>query len=252
MVSHRVGALLALLALTWMSAAGAAAPTLEWRVVAVHPHDAQAFTQGLLFHEGRLYESTGLRGRSQVRMVEPETGRVMRAVRLEASLFGEGLARVGERLFQLTWTSGVGRIYALDTLALLGEFRYPGEGWGLAYDGSRLLMSDGSARLRIIDPDGFRRVGTIVVRDGERPVTQLNELEVARGSVFANVWRSDRIARIDPGSGAVTGWLDLTGLLGPAQAKADVLNGIAYDRHTDRFWVTGKLWPRIFVLDVAR
>ena len=159
---------------------------------------------------------------------------------------------MGDRLFQLTWTSGIGRIYSVDDLTPAGEFRYPGQGWGLAYDGTRLLMSDGGARIRVIDPQGFRRLGSFVVRDGDRPVTQLNELEVARGSLFANVWRSDRIARIDPDTGVVTGWIDLTGLLGPAQATADVLNGIAYDHDSDRFWVTGKLWPRIFVLDVAR
>lgn len=224
---------------------------LKWRVVATYPHDRSAFTQGLLLHDGRMYESTGLRGRSQVRIVEPMTGKVLRARDLDPSLFGEGLARVGDRLFQLTWTAGVGRIYALDDLRVLGEFRYAGEGWGLAHEGGRLFMSDGTDRIRIMDPEGFKLIGVIRVRDGLRHLRALNELEFARGSLFANVWGSDRVARIDPQTGQVTGWLNLAGLLGPARAGADVLNGIAYDASTDRFWVTGKLWPRMFVLEVA-
>lgn len=236
-----------------LAAAGShaeSAALLGWRVVAAHPHDASAFTQGLVLHDGLLYESTGLRGRSQLRRVDPASGRVLLARDLEPALFGEGLARVDQRLYQLTWQAGRGFIYSTRDLRRLGEFNYPGEGWGLVYDGKRLFMSDGSDRLRIIDPQGFVERGRIAVHDHGSPVAQLNELEFVRGSLFANVWRSDRIARIDPSSGRVTGWLDLSGLRGPLAAGADVLNGIAYDDATDRLWVTGKLWPRIFVLEV--
>jgi glutamine cyclotransferase len=227
------------------------APLLRWRVVSAHPHDPAAFTQGLLLHDGVLYESTGLRGRSQVRRVQPASGRVLLARNLDGVLFAEGLALVDQRLFQLTWQAGRGFIYSVPELRLLGEFSYPGEGWGLAYDGTRLFMSDGSDRLRIIDPQGFVERSRLAVHDDGAPVARLNELEFARGRLFANVWGSDRIARIDPRSGRVTGWLDLGGLLGPMAAGADVLNGIAYDDATDQLWVTGKLWPRIFVLEVA-
>jgi len=230
--------------------AGEPAAPIPWRVVAAYPHDAQAFTQGLLLHAGRLYESTGLEGRSGVRIVEPASGRVLREHRLAPELFGEGLARVGAHLFQLTWKAGRGFVYALEDLRLLGEFRYPGEGWGLAYDGRHLYMSDGSARLRIVEPEGFAVAATLDVHEAGVAVPRLNELEFAAGHLFANVWGSERIARIDPATGRVTGWLDLTGLRGPLGAGAGVLNGIAHDPDTGHLWVTGKLWPRIFVLEI--
>jgi len=227
------------------------APTLAWRVVAVHPHDPGAFTQGLLLHRGLLYESTGLRGRSVVRAVDPASGRVLRERRLSREHFGEGLARVGDRLYQLTWQSGEGFVYALPDLARVGGFRYHGEGWGLASDGERLFMSDGTDQLRVIDPRDFSERSRLAVHDAGTPVSALNELEFAAGALLANVWGSDRIARIDPVSGRVTGWLDLTGLLGPlAGPHVDVLNGIAWDPAARRLWVTGKLWPRIFLLEV--
>ena len=248
MIRHGARALLPALALLAAGVQAEPAPILGWRVVAAHPHDPQAFTQGLLMYQGRLYESTGLRGRSQLRIVEPASGRVTLRRNLEPRLFGEGLARVDDRLYQLTWQSGLGFIHRVSDLARVGQFRYPGEGWGLAYDGRRLLMSDGSASLRIVDPDGFRELSRLPVHDDGVPVGNLNELEYVRGELFANVWRTDRIARIDPGSGRVTGWLDLGGLPGPAAAGAGVLNGIAWEPGTHRLWITGKLWPRIFVI----
>ena len=243
--------LLAVLVLLAAGGAGAdPAPALTWRVVAVRAHDPSAFTQGLLLYGGRLYESTGLRGRSQLRVVDPASGRVLEARDLEPTLFGEGLARVDGRLYQLTWQAGRGFVHDLRDLRRLGEFSYTGEGWGLAYDGKLLFMSDGSHRLRIMDPEGFVERGRIAVHDDGSPVVRLNELEFARGHLFANVWGSDRIARIDPATGRVTGWLDLSGLLGPRVAGADVLNGIAFDERTRHLWVTGKFWPRLFELDV--
>lgn len=215
-----------------------------YAVRAQWPHDTDAFTQGLVFRDGLLYESTGLRGRSSVRVgrlgeVEPRSRHA-----LEARYFGEGLAVVGERLVQLTWQSGVGFVYDRATLAPVGEFRYGGEGWGLTYDGARLIMSDGTSRLRFLDPRTFAEVGGVEVRDAGVAVTRLNELEYIDGEVFANVWLTDRIARIDPLDGRVRGWVDLTGLR-PVGAE-DVLNGIAWDAVGRRLLVTGKLWPTIF------
>ena len=226
------------------------APLIKWKVVAAHAHDPRAFTQGLLMHEGQLYESTGLRGRSELRAINREDGRVLRRVRLPSKYFGEGLARVGEQLLQLTWQSGVAIVYALNDFQVLHEFNYPGEGWGLSYDGESLLMSDGSAQIRVLDPKDFSERRRFDVYDAGQAVSQLNELEVVRGALYANVWRSDRIARIDMASGQVTGWLDLSGLLGMAAASADVLNGMAWDEENQHLWVTGKLWPRVFVLQV--
>jgi glutaminyl-peptide cyclotransferase len=249
-IRHATAAL-TLLAVAALPAAAEPAPRLEWRVVAAHPHDRQAFTQGLLMHDGVLYESTGLRGRSTLRAVDPGSGRVLREHRLAPDLFGEGLARVGDHLYQLTWQAGRGFVYALPDLRLLGDFTYPGEGWGLAADGDVLYMSDGSDRLRVIEARSFAERRRIAVRDDGAPVARLNELELIDGVLLANVWRTDRIARIDPGSGRVTGWLDLSGLLGPlAGPGVDVLNGIAWDPRARRLWVTGKLWPRVFVLEV--
>ncbi len=221
-----------------------------YRVRARWPHDTNAFTQGLLYLDGLLYESTGLRGRSSVRVgrlgeVEPLVERD-----LEARYFGEGLAAVDDRLVMLTWQSGVGFVYDRATLAPRGEFRYGGEGWGLTYDGARLIMSDGTARLRFLDPVTFAEVGSVEVHDEGAPVSRLNELEFIEGEVFANVWLTDRIVRIDPASGRVRGWVDLTGLR-PAGAE-DVLNGIAWDAAGERLLVTGKLWPTIFDIRLVR
>ncbi|MFT5447999.1 MAG: glutamine cyclotransferase [Gammaproteobacteria bacterium] len=228
------------------------APLIAWRVVAVRPHDPAAFTQGLLFHKDLLFESTGLRGRSELRAVRPEDGSVLRRIALPAELFGEGLTRVGSTLYQLSWQAGRGFVYSLDNFRVLREFRYAGEGWGLAWDGSNLLMSDGSAQIRVLDASRFEERHRITVHHNGAPLRQLNELEMVRGALFANVWRSDRIARINLATGQVTGWLNLRNLLGPASKGADVLNGIAWDESRQQLWVTGKLWPKIFVLEIDR
>lgn len=241
----------ALLLVATLAHAEAPGP-IPFHVEAVYPHDTTAFTQGLLFHDGHLYESTGQRGRSELRKVEVETGRVLARRRLSARYFGEGLALVRGTLYQLTWTSGEGFIYALDDFAPVGRIRYQGEGWGLAFDGSLLWMSDGSHRLTRRAPFGFRSVGEpLAVHLNGRPVPQLNELEVVEGALYANVWQTDRVVRIDPASGAVTGWLDLAGLLTARErASADVLNGIAWDASRRRLLVTGKFWPKLFELRI--
>ena len=222
-----------------------------YRVVASFPHDRAAFTQGLTIHQGRLFESVGGYGRSALREVDLSTGRVVRERPLPAHLFGEGLAVAGERLLQLTWRAGVGFIHAPDDLAALGEFHYRGEGWGLASHGDRLAMSDGTAFLRWLHPATLVETGRVQVLDGGAPVTGLNELEFVRGQLFANVWPTNRIAIIDPATGQVTGWLDLTGILPVVfrRPETDVLNGIAHDATTDRLFVTGKRWPRLFQIE---
>jgi len=222
-------------------------------VLAIHPHDPQAYTQGLVWHGGELYESDGLYGRSSLRRVDPTTGAVKRKIDLESRIFAEGLALVGERLVQLTWREGLAPVYDRATFKRLAEFHYDGEGWGLCYDGRRLVMSDGSDRLFFRDPRTFAVLGSVAVtRDGV-PVPQLNELECVGGAVWANVWQTDDILRIDPASGRVTGVAEATGLLTPEDraAGAEVLNGIAYDPKTGRFWITGKLWPKMFEVRFA-
>lgn len=222
-------------------------PVNRFEVVRIYPHDPQAFTQGLVFLDGVLYEGTGLNGRSGIRKVRLENGEVLQVQKLEAQHFGEGIAVVGQSIVQLTYQSGVGFVYDRTTFQRTKTFSYSGEGWGLTYDGSRLIMSDGSETLRFLDPATLKQVGRLTVRDAGRPVEYLNELEIVRGEIFANVWQTDRIARISPKTGAVTGWIDLAGLLDPRDAQgADVLNGIAYDAGKDRLFVTGKLWPKLF------
>ena len=224
-----------------------------YRVVNSYPHDPEAFTQGLIFHRGALYESTGGHRESRLRRVELETGRVLQEHRLADTLFAEGLALSGDRLVQLTWRAGRGLVYDADSLAPVGEFGYSGEGWGLAYDGQHLLMSDGTDVLRVLEPRGFGEVGRLQVTDRGRALTNLNELEYVEGSIYANVWHSDRIALISRATGAVQGWLDLSGLLPLAfrTDEIDVLNGIAYDAVGQRLFVTGKRWPRIFEIELV-
>jgi len=231
---------------------GQGAPSITWRVVAAHPHDPRAFTQGLLLYDNALYESTGLRGRSQLRAVHPEDGKVLRRIALPSAIFGEGLARIGQQLLQLSWQSGRGFVYALSDFRLVREFPFPVEGWGLVFDGTHLLMSDGSAQLRVLNTKNYNEQRRIKVHHNGAPVTRLNELEMVRGALFANIWQSDYIARIDVDSGEVTGWLDLRNLLGLASKRAGVLNGMAWDEAKQQLWVTGKLWPRIFVLGLER
>lgn len=219
------------------------------RVVRELPHDRRAFTQGLLWHDGRLYESTGLHGRSTLRRIDPADGRIELSVELPEELFGEGLARVGDRLVQLTWRRGEARFYDVDTLELVGRARYPGEGWGLCFDGRELVMSDGSARLVWRDAESLAERDRIVVTLRGQPVAGLNELECAEGWIYANVWQSDRILRVDPTSGEVVAVVDAAALrrsiTEPLEADA-VLNGIAYRSDTATFYLTGKLWPTVF------
>jgi glutaminyl-peptide cyclotransferase len=231
----------------------ASAPIAGYRVVRVFPHDSQAFTQGLAYFDGLLYEGTGLIGRSSIRKVKLENGEVLQIQKIDPQYFGEGIAVVGDRLFSLTWQSGVGFIFDRATFRRTGTFTYRGEGWGLTHDGARLIMSDGTAYLRFLDPATQKEIGRLQVRDGERPVPNLNELEYVKGEVFANVWQTDRIARIAPATGRVTGWIDLQGLLNPRDAAqgVDVLNGIAYDAAADRLFVTGKLWPKLFEIKIV-
>ncbi|WP_257459785.1 glutaminyl-peptide cyclotransferase [Archangium lipolyticum] len=229
------------------------APTSGFEVVHSWPHDPQAFTQGLVYRDGRLYESTGIRGESDVREVELDTGRVLRAHALARQYFGEGLALLDGRLYQLTWDSRVGFIYDAATFQELGRFSYSTEGWGLTDDGTSLILSDGTSTLRFLDPATFEVRRTVKVTDGGAEVWQLNELEYVNGEVYANVWKRDVIAQIDPATGHVTGWIDLTGLLPPEDqvGREDVLNGIAYDAANDRLLVTGKRWPKLFQIRVV-
>ncbi len=229
-------------------------PLLDWQVVSRRPHDGTAFTQGLqLDPAGRLFESTGLYGESGLREADPVSGQVLRQVELPASWFGEGLALVGEDLVQLTWKAGVATRRAADTFELLETYTYSGEGWGLCYDGDRLVMSDGGDRLTFRDADTFEVTGSIeVTLDGE-PLSRLNELECVEGSVWANVWYSDAIVRIDPSDGQVTGLLDLKGVIEPHPQVADsaaVLNGIAWDAAAGTFLVTGKRWPELIEIRI--
>ncbi len=232
--------------------------TYGYELVRSYPHDPAAFTQGLVYENGKLYESTGLYGTSTLRVVDLQTGAVEKMNRLHPRLFAEGLTVFGDRLIQLTWKSRLGLVFDKHSLKLLRTFEYPTEGWGLTHDGHQLIMSDGSATLTFLDPDDFRQVRQIQVTDRGQPLTQLNELEFIQGEIYANVWKSTRIARISPKTGRVTAWIDLSGLNPPrpAQTREDeqryVLNGIAYDNEQDRVFVTGKRWSNIYQIRVIR
>ena len=229
------------------------APVAGYRVVHVFPHDPEAFTQGLVYPNGVFYEGTGMNGRSTIRKVQIENGRVLQLQKLDSQYFGEGIAVFGDTLFQLTWTSGIGVLYDLASFQRKSTFTYTGEGWGLTHDGTRLIMSDGTATLRMLDPATRKLLSRLTVRDGGGPVANLNELEYVNGEIFANVWQTDRIARISPKTGVVTGWIDLKGLLTPREQAqgVDWLNGIAYDSAGDRLFVTGKLWPKVFEIKIV-
>ncbi len=230
--------------------APAAAHTPQYTFVVVHtfPHDRNAFTQGLIFHDGFLYEGTGLNGRSSLRKVRLETGEVVQKFDLPREYFGEGIAIVKNEIFQLTWQSKIGFVFDLGDFHFIRQFSYKGEGWGLAANGNELYMSDGTADIRVIDPATFVEKRRFTVRDGNKPIDQLNELEFVEGQLFANIWNADRIARISPQTGKVLGWIDLKGILSPIYRREEgaVLNGIAYDAARKRLFVTGKLWPNIF------
>ncbi|MEO1528392.1 MAG: glutaminyl-peptide cyclotransferase [Planctomycetota bacterium] len=226
------------------------APVYRVEVVNTFPHDSDAYSQGLDFDGETLFESTGQYGKSSVRRVNLKTGRVEKLLRLDDRLFGEGLTLFDDKLVQITWKRGVGYIYDAETLKFERQFRYSGEGWGLTYDGDHLILSDGSDRLKFLDTNSFKVVRTIRVKDGTRPIRQLNELEYVNGQVLANVWHKDQIAIIAPATGKVTGWLDLTGLLGETLGPESVLNGIAYE--DGRLFVTGKNWPKLFEIKLKR
>jgi glutamine cyclotransferase len=229
-----------------------APPVFTYTVVHTYPHDSGAYTQGLVYLDGGLYEGTGLNGQSSLRRVDLETGEVLQQHDLAPEYFGEGVAVLGDRIFQLTWQSQLGFVYDRESFAPLRTFEYSTEGWGLTHDGSRLIMSDGTATLYFRDPETLAETGRVEIRDGETPIVRLNELEYVDGQVYANVWLTDRIARIDPQTGRVTAWIDLSGLR-PAETLAQngaVLNGIAYEAASDRLFVTGKLWPSLFEIDL--
>ncbi len=222
-------------------------PIAGYTIQHVYPHDPGAFTQGLQYLDGVLYEGTGLNGRSSIRKVKLETGEVLQKRDVPAAYFGEGIVVWHKKLIELTWQSQIAFVYDRDTFSPTGTFRYAGEGWGLTHDDANLIMSDGSASLRVLDPATFAEHRRINVTAGGAPVRNLNELEFVKGEIFANVWQTNYIARVSPASGAVTGWIDLRGLLSADEARqADVLNGIAYDAEHDRLFVTGKLWPKLF------
>ncbi len=225
-----------------------------FELIQAYPHDPAAFTQGLVYEAGSLYEGTGLNGRSSLRKIELKSGRILKIHSLPPEHFGEGITIFGERIIQLTWRSGRGFIYEKGSFRKIGEFRYKSEGWGLTHDGRDLIMSDGSAVLRFLDPKKFKVVRKLKVTSGGRPIDSLNELEYVKGEIYANIWGQDLIARISPKTGQVLGWIDLTGLrnrLG-TNHQAEVLNGIAYVPERDTLLVTGKNWPLLFEIRIFK
>ena len=230
-------------------------PQYGYRVVKTYPHDNSAFTQGLEYRDGFLYEGTGWVGRSSVRKVDLATGRVVQKYDLPQPFFGEGITVLNGQIFEITYTTQTGFVYdkASFDRGPRRNFSYPGEGWGLTNDGKQIYMSDGSSQIRVWDPATLQESRRITVKDGAQPITDLNELEFVRGEIFANVWHQDRIARISPADGKVLGWIDLADIL-PKSERPDpeaVLNGIAYDATGDRLFVTGKLWPKIFEIKLV-
>jgi glutamine cyclotransferase len=229
------------------------APRDTYKVVGVYPHDPGAFTQGLLFDGGFLYESTGLVGRSTLRKVRLETGEVLKSIDLASQYWGEGLTLWKEQLIQLTWRSNVRLVYDKESFRKLGSFSYPTEGWGITHDDSSLIMSDGTSTLRFLDPHSFQEGKRLEVHDHGMPIVNLNELEFVKEEILANVWTTDFVARISPASGEVVGWIDLSGLrdeLRRGRHTVDVLNGIAYDGADNRIFVTGKFWPKLFWIEI--
>jgi glutamine cyclotransferase len=226
----------------------AATAIYTYQVVNTYPHDRDAFTQGLIFVDGVLYEGTGRYGQSTLRRVELKTGEILQLRRLPPQLFGEGVTIFGDRIIQLTWQNKVGFVYDKNMFELERQFSYPTEGWGITHDGQRLIMSDGTSTLYFWDPSSLAEIGQVQVYDDNGPVIKLNELEYINGEVYANVWQTNRIARINPDTGQVLGWIHLDGLLTAEDLSqpVDVLNGIAYDAEHDRLFVTGKLWPKLF------
>jgi len=229
-------------------------PVYSYSVVHIYPHDRAAFTEGLFFRDGYLYESTGMNGASSIRKVDLNSGRVLRQRDLPSAVFGEGIVDWNNELIGLTWKNQEGYVFDLDTFDFKKKFAYPGEGWGMTRSDKNLLMSDGTSTIRVLDPQTLRQTRAIAVTAQGQPVDQLNELEWVKGEIYANVWQTNRIARIDPKTGRVTAWIDLSGLLSRSDrdtAGADVLNGIAYDAKADRLFVTGKYWPNLFEIKLV-
>jgi glutaminyl-peptide cyclotransferase len=239
-------------------ASEAGTPEYGYQIVNTYPHDRHAYTQGLFYLDGVMYESTGLEGQSSIRKVKFETGEVLERRNISEAYFGEGIVNWKDKLVELTWRTEVGFVYDLLSFTPRSEFHYPGEGWGLTQDSKRIIMSDGSAQIRFWNPDTLQEMSRITVTDQGQPIAQLNELEFIKGEIFANVYQTDRIVRIDPATGKVTGWINLPGLLTPADRinegpeETDVLNGIAYDAAHDRLFVTGKRWPKLFEIKLVK
>lgn len=227
-------------------------PLYTYKVINTYPHDRSAFTQGLVFEDGVLYEGTGLQGYSTLRRVKLETGEILQICELPPQFFGEGVTIYGNKIIQLTWQSNIGFVYDKYSFKLLQEFNYPDEGWGITHDGKHLIMSDGTETLHFLDPETFEEVSQIEVSANDIPITRINELEYIQGEIYANIWKAERIARIDPLTGQVIGWIDLKGILSPEDhsEKVDVLNGIAYDVKNNRLFVTGKFWPKLFEIEL--
>jgi glutamine cyclotransferase len=229
-------------------------PVYSYEVLNSWPHDAEAYTQGLVFHDGALFESTGLRGSSSLRRVELKTGKVKKKVEVSRAYFAEGMTIFQDKIFQLTWQEQKGFVYDLKKFKQEGEFTYEGQGWGLTHDNHSLILSDGTNRIRFLDPVTFQVQRTISVYDNGQALTELNELEYIKGEIYANIWKSDRIVRLDPNTGKINAWIDMTGLhhIGDGSDAENCLNGIAYDAETDRLFVTGKRWPKVFEIKLVR
>ncbi len=229
-------------------------PVYTYKVINTYPHDRSAFTEGLVFEDGVLYEGTGLHGHSTLRRVKLETGEILQICELPRHFFGEGVTIYENKLIQLTWKSHIGFVYDKYSFKLLQEFNYPDEGWGITHDGKHLIMSDGTQTLHFLNPETFEEISQIEVSANDIPITRINELEYIQGEIYANIWQTERIARIDPLTGQVVGWIDLKGILNleDDSETVDVLNGIAYDAKNDRLFVTGKFWPKLFEIELIK
>ena len=227
-------------------------PVYTYKVVNTYPHDQSAFTEGLVFEEGVLYEGTGLHEYSTLRRVKLETGEILQICELPPQFFGEGVTIYGDKIIQLTWQSNIGFVYDKYSFKLLKEFNYPDEGWGITHDGKHLIMSDGTSTLHFLDPETFEEISQIEVSANNIPVTRINELEYIQGEIYANIWQTELIARINPLTGRVVGWIDLRGILSleDDSETVDVLNGIAHDSKNNRLFVTGKFWPKLFEIEL--
>ncbi len=236
-----------------MTVAASSTPVFTYKIINTYPHDSQAFIQGLVFEDGLLYEGTGLSGQSTLRIIKLETGDILKIHELPQEFFGEGITAYKDKIIQLTWRSNTGFVYDKNSFNLLRTFHYPTEGWGLTHDGKQLIMSDGTANLYFLNPENFKVTKRIEVYDGNTPVTMLNELEYINGEIFANVWLTNSIARINPQTGRITGWINMDGLfpVNDDDKTKKVLNGIAYDAKNDRIFVTGKLWPNIYEIKLV-